>query len=86
MRARFQVASRQGHHALARRAGRQRSQYLQGVRTCIYIATSALWTTGLAPLQCQVTRQQDVILLTECNMADDKTRRVHIIEDIIHYS
>jgi hypothetical protein len=32
----FQGASGQGHHALARRVGRQCSQYLHGVRTGIY--------------------------------------------------
>jgi hypothetical protein len=36
MSAHFQGASRQGHHAHGRHAGRQRSQYLQGVRTDIY--------------------------------------------------
>jgi hypothetical protein len=34
------------------------------------------------PLQCQVTRQHDVTLLTECNVAGDKTRRAHTVEDI----
>jgi hypothetical protein len=34
----FWGASHQGHHAPARRAGRQYSQYLQGVRTYIYSA------------------------------------------------
>jgi hypothetical protein len=43
-------------------------------------------TTHLAPLQCQVTRQHNVTLLTECNVAGDKTRRAHIVEDIICYS
>jgi hypothetical protein len=35
-RARFQDASHQSHHMPTRRAGRQCSQYLQGMRTCIY--------------------------------------------------
>jgi hypothetical protein len=46
----------------------------------------ALWTTRQAPLQCTVTQQHGVMLLTECGGADDKTRRTHTIEDIICYS
>ncbi len=38
----LQGTSRQGHHAPARRAARQYSQYLQGVWTCGYSTTSAL--------------------------------------------
>jgi hypothetical protein len=38
--ARFQDASRQGHHAPVRRADRQCSQYLQGVQTDIYSAAT----------------------------------------------
>jgi hypothetical protein len=41
-----------------------------------YITTRALWITHVAPLQCQVTPQHDVTLLTKCSMAGDKTRRV----------
>jgi hypothetical protein len=48
--------------------------------------TLTLWTTRLAPLQCQVTQQHDVTLLTECNVAGDKTSRAHTVEDIICYS
>jgi hypothetical protein len=89
-RARFQGASR-FHHAPERRAGKQCSQYLQGVQTCIYSAAiirlqCVLWTTRLTPLQCQVTRQHDVTLLTEFNVVSDKTRRAHTVEDIICYS
>jgi hypothetical protein len=51
-----------------------------------YSATPALWTTRLVPLQCQVTRQNDVTLLTECSMTSDKTRRAHTVENIICYS
>jgi hypothetical protein len=51
-----------------------------------YSATPALWTTHLAPLQCQVTRQYDATLLTECSVAGDKTRCAHTVEDIICYS
>jgi hypothetical protein len=51
-----------------------------------YSVTSALWTTRLAPLQCQVIRQHDVTLLTECSVTGDKIRRAHIVEDIICYS
>jgi hypothetical protein len=51
-----------------------------------YSATPVLWTTRLAPLQCQVTRQHDAILLTECSMAGDKTRHAHTVKDIICYS
>jgi hypothetical protein len=70
---------------------KQCSQYLQGVQTCIYSAATirlqcALWTTHLAPLQCQVTQQHDVTLLTEFNVSSDKTRRAHTVEDIICYS
>jgi hypothetical protein len=50
-----------------------------------YSVTPALWTTHLALLQCQVTRQHDATLLTECSVAGDKTRCVHTIEDIICY-
>jgi hypothetical protein len=53
---------------------------------CDYSTTPALWTTRLALLQCQVTRQHDVILLTECSVIGDKTRRAHVVEDIICYS
>jgi hypothetical protein len=49
-------------------------------------AAPALWTTHLAPLQCQATRQHSVTLLTECSVAGDKTRRAHAVEDIIGYS
>jgi hypothetical protein len=89
-RARFHGVSCQGHHALARRESRQCCQYPQDVWTCIYsVATirlqrdAALWT---APLQCQVTRQHDATLLTECSVAGDKTERAHTVEDIICYS
>jgi hypothetical protein len=51
-----------------------------------YITTRALWITHVAPLQCQVTPQHDVTLLTKCSVAGDKTRRVHTVEDIIYYS
>jgi hypothetical protein len=51
-----------------------------------YSATPALWTTRLTPLQCQVTRQYDATLLTECSVAGDKTRCAHTVEDIICYS
>jgi hypothetical protein len=51
-----------------------------------YSATAALWTTRLAPLQCQVTRHHDATLLTEYSVAGDKTRRAHTVEDIICYS
>jgi hypothetical protein len=51
-----------------------------------YSAAPALWTTGLAPLQCHVTRQNDSALLTECSVADDKIRHVQAVEDIICYS
>jgi hypothetical protein len=47
-----------------------------------YSATLVLWTTRLAPLQCQVTRQHDITLLIECIVAGDKTRRAHPIENI----
>jgi hypothetical protein len=57
---------------------------LQDVRTSS--AAAALWTTRLAPLQCQATRQHDATLLTECSMVGDKIMRVHAIEDIICYS
>jgi hypothetical protein len=50
-----------------------------------YSTPSALWTTRLTPLQCQVTRQHDVTLLTECSVAGDKTMRAHTVEDIICY-
>jgi hypothetical protein len=50
-----------------------------------YSATSVLWTTRLAPLQCQMTRRHDVTLLTEYNVAGDKTRRAHTVKDIICY-
>jgi hypothetical protein len=36
--ARAHVSTRRGHHASVRRAGWQYSQYMQGVRTCIYSA------------------------------------------------
>jgi hypothetical protein len=52
---------------------------------CGYSATPALWVTRLAPLQCQVTRQHDETLLTECSVVCDKIRRAYIIEDIICY-
>jgi hypothetical protein len=51
-----------------------------------YSALPALWTTHRAPLQCQVTRQHDATLLTECSVTGDKISRAHIIEDIICYS
>jgi hypothetical protein len=51
-----------------------------------YSVMPSLWTTRLAPLQCQVTRQHDATLLTECSVAGDKTRRAHTVEDIICYS
>jgi hypothetical protein len=51
-----------------------------------YSTTSALWTTHLAPLQCQVTRQHDATLLTKYSMTGDKIRCAHIVEDIICYS
>jgi hypothetical protein len=51
-----------------------------------YSAMLVLWTTRLAPLQCQVTRQYDATLPTECSVVGDKTRRAHTIEDIICYS
>jgi hypothetical protein len=57
---------------------------LQDVRTGS--AAPALWTTRLAPLQCQATRQHGATLLTECSVAGDKTRRAHVVEDIICYS
>jgi hypothetical protein len=41
MHTRFHGASRQGHYAPARRAGKQCCQYLQGVQTCIYSAATA---------------------------------------------
>jgi hypothetical protein len=50
-----------------------------------YSTTPALWSTRLPPLQCQVTRQYDATLLTECNMVGDKVRRAHTVEDIICY-
>jgi hypothetical protein len=50
-----------------------------------YTMTLVLWTTLLAPLQCQVTRQHDTTLLTECSVAGDKTRHTHTVEDIICY-
>jgi hypothetical protein len=53
---------------------------------CDYSASSALWTTRLAPLHCQAARQHGVTLLTKCNMAGDKTRCAHAVEDIICYS
>jgi hypothetical protein len=46
----------------------------------------ALWTTHQAPLQCLVTQQYGVTLLTECSIAGDKTERTHAVEDIIYYS
>jgi hypothetical protein len=48
MRACLQGTSRQGHHAPARRAGRQYSQYLQGVWTCIY-------NVAIIQLQCNAS-------------------------------
>jgi hypothetical protein len=51
-----------------------------------YSVTPSLWTTRLAPLQCQVTRQHNATLLIECSVAGDKTRCAHTIEDIICYS
>jgi hypothetical protein len=51
-----------------------------------YSATPALWTTHLAPLQCHVTQQHDVTLLTECSVAGDKIKRAHTVKDIICYS
>jgi hypothetical protein len=33
-----------------------------------------------------VTQQHDTVLMTECRVAGDKTRRTHVIEDIISYS
>jgi hypothetical protein len=32
-----------------------------------------------------VTQQHSITLLTECSVAGDKTRRAHIVEDIICY-
>jgi hypothetical protein len=37
-------------------------------------------TTRMAPLQCQMTRQHDATLLTECSVAGDKTRHAHTVE------
>jgi hypothetical protein len=51
-----------------------------------YSAMLALWTTRLAPLQCQVIQQHDATLLTECSVAGDMTKRAHTVEDIICYS
>jgi hypothetical protein len=48
-----------------------------------YSATPALWTTRLSPLPCQVTRQHDATILTECSVTGDKIRRDHTVEDII---
>jgi hypothetical protein len=53
---------------------------------CDYSAALALWTTQLAPLQCQATRQHGVTLLTECNVTGDKTSHAHIVKDIICHS
>jgi hypothetical protein len=53
---------------------------------CDYSAALALWTTRMALLQCQATRQHSATLLTECSVVGDKTRRAHTIEDIIYYS
>jgi hypothetical protein len=40
------------------------------VRTDGYSATPALLTTRLAPLQYQTIRQHDIMLLTECDLAE----------------
>jgi hypothetical protein len=37
-------------------------------------------TTGL------VTQRHSTVLITECSMAGDKTRRAHAVEEIISYS
>jgi hypothetical protein len=91
--ARSQDALRHGHHAPARRVGRQCSQYLQVCEQAStvrlqygYSVTPALWTTRLAALQCQMTQQHDTTLLTECSVAGDKTRHAYTVEDIICYS
>jgi hypothetical protein len=42
-----------------------------------YSVMPTQWITRLAPLRCQVTRQHDVTLLTECNVEGDKTRQAH---------
>jgi hypothetical protein len=57
-----------------------------GQLQCNCSIVPALWTTHQAPLQCTATQQHDVMLLTECGGAGDKTRHTHIIEDIICYS
>jgi hypothetical protein len=53
---------------------------------CDFSPALALWTTRLALLQCQASQQYIATLLTECSVADDKTRRAHVVEDIICYS
>jgi hypothetical protein len=53
---------------------------------CNYSTTPTLWTTRLAPLQCQATRQHGATLLTKCSVAGDKTKRAHTVEDTIYYS
>jgi hypothetical protein len=53
---------------------------------CDYSAAPALYTTHLALLQCRATRQHGATVLTECSVVCDKTRRAHVVEDIICYS
>jgi hypothetical protein len=53
---------------------------------CNYNTVPAVWTTRQSPLQCTVTQQHDVMLLTMYGGAGDKTKRTHVIEDIICYS
>jgi hypothetical protein len=66
------------HSMSARRADMQ----LQ----CDYSTVTALYTTCLALLQCQVTQQHDATLLTKCSVVGDKTRCAHAFKDIICYS
>jgi hypothetical protein len=51
-----------------------------------YSATPTIYTTCLAPLQCQVTRQHDTTLLIKCYVTGDKISRAHTVKDIIYYS
>jgi hypothetical protein len=53
---------------------------------CDYSTTPSLWTTHLASLQYQVTRQHGATLLTECNVAGNKSSHSHTVEDVICYS